>query len=69
MFKTILFVITIIGFYSISIWQYRNPTKAFVLLKRAAYKEESIVDEAYIRRSIIIRGIFFTFVFIAIIVL
>ncbi|WP_277585150.1 hypothetical protein [Psychrobacillus antarcticus] len=67
MFKTILFLFVVIAFYVISIWQYINPTKAIRLWFQAAYAEEPKVDEAYVRRSRIIRGIFFTLVFIVII--
>ena len=68
MFKIILFFILVIAFYAISIWQYINPTKAIRLWFKPAYIEEPKVDEAYVRRSLIIRGIFFTFVFIVIII-
>ncbi|QFF99928.1 hypothetical protein PB01_14475 [Psychrobacillus glaciei] len=67
MFKTILFFIVVIAFYAISIWQYINPTKAIRLWFQPAYTEEPKVDEAYVRRSLIIRGIFFTLGFIVII--
>lgn len=69
MFKIILFFIVVITFYIISIWQYKNPTKAIHLWFQPAYTEEPKVDEAYVRRSIIIRGIFFTLAFIVIIIL
>lgn len=69
MFKTILFFIVVIAFYIISFWQYKNPTKAIRLWFHKAYTEEPKVDEAYVRRSLIIRGIFFTPAFIVIIVL
>lgn len=69
MFKTLLFLIIVIAFYAISIWQYINPTKAIRLLFHPAYIEEPKVDVAYVRRSLITRGIFFTLVFIVIIVM
>lgn len=69
MFKTILFFIVVISFYVISFWQYKNPTKAIRLWFQPAYTEEPKVDEAYVRRSLMIRGIFFTLAFIVIIVL
>lgn len=68
MFKIILFFIIVILFYAISIWQYINPTKAIRLWFQPAYLEEPKVDEAYIRRSLIIRSIFFTLIFILIII-
>lgn len=68
MFRTILFLIVVIAFYAISIWQYRNPTKAIRFWFQLAYTEEPKVDEAFVRRSLIIRGIFFTLVFIVIII-
>ena len=67
MFKTFLFLFVVIAFYVISIWQYINPTKAIRLWFQQAYTEEPKVDEAYVRRSLIIRGIFFTLVFLVII--
>ena len=67
MYETILFFIVVIAFYAISIWQYNNPTKAIRLWFKPAFTEKPKVDEAYVRRSLIIRGIFFTFVFIGII--
>lgn len=68
MFKSILFLIVVIAFYAISVWQYFNPTKAIRLWFKPAYTEEPKVDEAYVRRSLIIRGIFFTLAFIVIII-
>lgn len=69
MFKTVLFFILVIAFYAISIWQYRNPTKAILLWFKPAYTKRPEVDEAYVRRSLIKRGIFVTLAFILIIVL
>ena len=66
MFNTILFLIVVIAFYAISIWQYINPTKAISLWAHPAYTEEPKVDEAFVRRSLITRGTFFTLVFIVI---
>lgn len=66
MFKIILFVIIVISFYLISTWQYRNPTKAISLLNKKAYFEDPRVDEELVRRSIKIRAIFFTIVFVLI---
>ena len=68
MFKTILFLIVVISFYAISIWQYINPRKAIRLWFHPAYTEEPKVDEEFVRRSLITRGIFFTLVFIVIII-
>lgn len=58
MFKTILFFIVVIAFYAISIWQYINPKKAIHFWFKPAYTEDPKVDEAYVRRSLIIRGYF-----------
>lgn len=58
MFDIILFFIVFIAFYAISIWQYINPTKAIHLGFKRAYTEEPKVDEEFVRRSLIIRGIF-----------
>lgn len=66
MFKIILFFIIVISFYVISIWQYKNPTKAIKLWFKQAYLEEPKVDEEKVRRSLIIRGLFFTIIFILI---
>lgn len=68
-FETTLFYIVVIAFYVISIWQYNNPTKAIGLWHKSAYAEQPKVDEAYVRRSLIIRGVFFTFLFILILIL
>jgi len=68
MFKTIIFIIVVIAFYAISIWQYINPTKAIRLWFKPAYTEGPKVDETYVKRSLIIRGIFFTLTFIVVIV-
>jgi len=68
MFKTILFFIVVIAFYAISIWQFINPTKALRLWFQPAYTEEPRIDEAFVRRSLIKRGIFFTLIFIVIII-
>lgn len=48
----------------ISIWQYRNPTKVIYLWNKRIYTEEPKVDEAYVRRTLITRGVFFTEVFL-----
>ncbi|WP_391201502.1 hypothetical protein [Psychrobacillus sp. L4] len=69
MSNTILFIIIVIAFYAISIWQYINPTKAIHLWFQPAYIMEPKVNEAFVRHSLIIRGIFFTVVFIVIIVM
>ncbi|QFF99265.1 hypothetical protein PB01_10725 [Psychrobacillus glaciei] len=69
MSNTILFIIIVIAFYAISIWQYINPTKAIHLWFQPAYIKEPKVNEAFVGRSPIIRGIFFTVVFIVIIVM
>ncbi|MDF2066779.1 hypothetical protein [Bacillus sp. Cr_A10] len=65
----IIFIIVVISFYVISIWQYINPTKAIRLWHQPAYKEDPKVYEAFVRRSIITSGIFFTLAFIVIIVM
>ena len=67
MFKTIIFFIVVITFYAISIWQYLNPSKAIRFWFQPAYTEEPKVDEAFVKRTLITRGIFFTLVFIVII--
>lgn len=67
MFKIILFCIVVISTYAISIWQYRNPTKAIQLWSKPAYLEEPKIDEALVRRSIIIRAIIITLFYIVII--
>lgn len=69
MLKIILFFLVVISFYAISIWQYINPTKAIRLWHQLAYIEQPKVDEAFVRRSIITSGIFFTLSFIVIIVM
>lgn len=66
MFKIVLFVIIVISFYVITIWQYRNPTKAISLSNKKAYLEDPRVDEELVRRSIKIRAIFFSIAFIII---
>ncbi|MCM3759015.1 hypothetical protein M3197_16370 [Sporosarcina aquimarina] len=66
MFKLFLFFIIVIAFYASSIWQYINPTKAIHLSFKKAFITTPIVDEVAVKRSLIIRGIFFTLVFIII---
>lgn len=66
--KIILFFIIVTAFYAISIWQYIHPTKAIRLWFHRAYKSKPEVDEAFVRRSLIIRSIFFTLVFLVIII-
>ncbi len=66
MSKIILFIIIVIAFYGISIWQFFNPTKAIKLWFRPAFIEKPKVDEKVVKRSLIIRGIFFTLIFIII---
>jgi hypothetical protein len=69
MFKIILFCIVVISSYAITIWQYRNPTKAIQLWSKPAYIEEPKIDEAFVRRSLIIRGMILTLFFIVIIII
>ncbi len=66
MFKLFLFFIIVIALYAISIWQYINPTKAIHLWFGKAYITKPKVDEVYVRRSLILRGLFFTLIFIII---
>lgn len=66
MFKISLFFIIVIAFYAISIWQYINPAKAIHLWFKKAYITKPKIDEVYVRRSLIIRGVFFTLIFIII---
>lgn len=69
MLSIILVCIVAIFFYGISIWQYRNPTKASQLRSKSTSTEEPEIDEAQVRRSLIIRGIIFTLFFIVIIII
>lgn len=57
-----LFVIIAIAFYSVSIWQYRNPTKVILLWGKQTYTTPPSINEALVRRSIILRGVLFTLV-------
>lgn len=66
-FKLFLFFVVVIAFYAITIWQYLYPTKAIRLWFNRAYIEDPKIDETYVRRSLIIRGILFSLVFIVII--
>lgn len=60
LFLTSLFLITVMAFCAISIWQYLNPTKAIRLRFKPTYTEEPKVDETYVKHSLIIRCVFFT---------
>lgn len=63
MFQDVLFLTIVIAFYLISIWQYRNPTKATKIFMKKAFLDEPKIDEVMIKRSLIIRGLLFTVVF------